>query len=46
MCFKRLMVDDMIKILMKLTPNDQNIYFSDIEVEKQSFLREQIIGHN
>ena len=46
MCFKWLMVDDMIKILMELTPNDQNIYFSDIEVGKQSFLREQIIGHN
>ena len=46
MCFKRLMVNDMIKILMKLTPNDQNLYFSDIEVEKQSFLKEQIIGYN
>jgi len=46
MCFKRLMVNDMIKILMKLTPNDQNIYFSDIKVGKQSFLKEQIIGYN
>ena len=46
MCFKRLMVNNIIKILKEYVLNDQNIYFSDIEVEKQSFLKEQIIGYN
>ena len=46
MCFKWLMADDIIEIFVEFAPNDQNIYFSEIEIEKQSFLREQIIEHN